>query len=62
MLYLVDFFTEDEILDVYLAIEARRLNKTVGDLETPEYYCEVIGRFFFRNQDQYSFLERSLAS
>lgn len=30
-----------DILDAYLAWEARRLNKTVGGLESAEYHCRV---------------------
>lgn len=33
---------EQPLLDVYLSEEARRLNKTVGSLESPEYFCQVI--------------------
>ncbi len=32
---------------MYLLVEARRLNKTVGSLEPPEYHCKVIDSLFF---------------
>ncbi|CAF2820579.1 unnamed protein product [Rotaria sp. Silwood2] len=32
--------TKGELLDIYLTLEARRLNKTVGSLESAEYFCE----------------------
>ncbi|CAF0928336.1 unnamed protein product [Rotaria sordida] len=35
--------TRGELLDVYLLVEARRLNKTVGSLESAEYHCEQDG-------------------
>ena len=31
-----------DMLDVHLTVEARRLNKTVGSLETANSHCEVI--------------------
>ncbi|UJR22685.1 hypothetical protein I4U23_025721 [Adineta vaga] len=34
---------EGDILDVHLAEEARRLNKSVGSLESAEYHCENEG-------------------
>jgi len=40
-------YNEAELLDVHLTIEARRLNKTVGSLETPENHCEVIDNLSF---------------
>ena len=30
-----------DLLDVYLVNEARRLNKTVGSLETVDSHCQV---------------------
>ncbi|CAF1221103.1 unnamed protein product [Rotaria sp. Silwood1] len=38
-----DSVIQDEILDVYLSVEARRLNKTVGSLESAEYHCKKEG-------------------
>ncbi len=46
--YLADT-SEIEILDIYLLSEARRLNKTVGSLESAEYECEVINKYYFLN-------------
>ncbi|CAF1071898.1 unnamed protein product [Adineta steineri] len=31
--------TQEDLLDIHLAVEARRLNKTVGSLEPAEYHC-----------------------
>ena len=42
-----------DLLDIYLATEARQMNQTVGNLESPEYHCEV---------DQSDFLIRKKGS
>ena len=47
--YLADTSSGTEILDIYLISEARRLNKTVGSLETAESNCEVINKYYFLN-------------
>jgi len=59
--YLGNSYNEGELLDIYLLAEARRLNKTVGSLETPEDHCEVIDNLFvfFISNFYLSFLERA---
>jgi hypothetical protein len=33
--------TQAPVLDIYLALEARRLKKNITSLETADMYCEV---------------------
>lgn len=42
LFYLGDSLNEQSLLDIYLSEEAHRLNKTVGSLESSEYFCQVI--------------------
>ncbi len=55
-----ELVTEGDLLDVHLSEEARRLNKTVGSLESAEFHCRVIYKDISK-KFIYVFIERRLA-